>query len=237
MTLISEDPTLLVGLCLLAAVGCFVALRATQDGKYLIWGSSILGAALVALVVERVWITDNERIETVVYDLQRALRASDADAILSHLTPEVQLVQDEGSLSALATRALIRATLANSQFEIVRVRNLQTSAGRLTRRGKADFRAFIQGESQGPMGLGMAGATDTAWSLGFVETEPGVWKVDRITPVSLPNGVSALARPWGRTSAEAALSAPGRPGNHHRKGRSSHRGLHHHPPEAPPPSE
>jgi len=235
MTLISEDPTLLVGLCLLAAVGCFVALRTTQDGKYLVWGISALGVAVVALVVERVWVTDNERIEAVVYDLQRALRASDADAILAHLTPEVQLVQDEGALSATATRALIRASLANTRFEIVRVRGLQTSSGRLTRRGKADFRAFIQGDSQGLMGFGVAGASDTAWSLGFVETEPGVWKVDRITPVSLPNGVSALARPWSKAAGQPSLSAPGEPRRHGR-GPFGHRGrgFHLHRPEPEP---
>ena len=35
----------------------------------------------------------------------------------------------------------------------------------------------------------------TTWSLGFQETEPGVWKVNRITPVSIPRGV--LAMPGG----------------------------------------
>lgn len=210
MTLISEDPTLLVGFCLLAAVGCFAALRTTQNGKFLIWGASALGAAVLVLVVERVWVTDNERIEAVVYDLQNALRASDVEGILAHLTPDVQLVQDEGSLSASATRALIRATLTNSKFEIVRVRSLQTSAGKQTRRGKADFRAFIQGTSQGLMGMGAVGTGDTAWSLGFVETEPGVWKVDRITPVSLPGGASALSwLPRQPNAAPAPVPSPG----------------------------
>ena len=29
------------------------------------------------------------------------------------------------------------------------------------------------------------GTANSTWSLGFQETEPGVWKVNRITPVSM----------------------------------------------------
>jgi len=225
MTWLSEDPTFLVGLCLLTAAGCFVALRTTQSGKFLIWGLSALVVAVLVLVVERVWVTDNERIEAVVYDLRRALLASDAEAILAHLTPDAQFVEDDRALSAAAARAMIRAAVSNSRFEIVRVRGLQTSSGRLTRRGKADFKVFFQGASQAPMSMGLAGAGDTAWSLGFVETEPGVWKVDRITPVSLPMGASPY-RPWDKTAVDPSLSAP----RNHGRGRFR---RHLHPEPAP----
>ena len=36
------------------------------------------------------------------------------------------------------------------------------------------------------------GTAVTTWSLGFQETEPGVWKVNRISPVSIPQGILAL---------------------------------------------
>lgn len=197
MTWISEDPTYLVGLCLLASAGCFVALRATQNGKYLIWALGALAAAGLVLVIEWVWVTDNERIEAVVYDLRRALLASDADAVLDHLTENVQYVQNDQALSSTAARTMIRLAVTNSRFDIVRVRGLQTSSGKLTRRGKADFKVFVSGSAQGPMGLAGAGTSDTSWSLGFLETEPNVWKVDRITPISLPFGAPPYG-PWGQ---------------------------------------
>lgn len=212
MTWISEDPTYLVGLCLLASAIFFVALRVTQSGKFLIWALGALAAAGVVLAVEWVWVTDNERIEAVVYDLRRALLASDADAVLDHLTDDIQFVQDDRALSSAAARAMIRMAVANSKFDIVRVRGLQTSSGQLTRRGKADFKVFISGSAQGPMGLGGVGTADTSWSLGFLETEPNVWKVDRITPTSLPIGALPF-RPPIQPGLNRDIPAPGEPGH------------------------
>ena len=193
MSMFSEDPTLPVGALIVAAVACFLALRTRQEGKYLIWGLSLLGLAGLVLAVEWLWVTDEERIETVVYDLRRALLASDAEGMLAHFTPDVQYVQSGESLPTAATRALVQASLAQSRFDVVRIRGLQTSAGKQTRRGKAEFKAFVRGSVQGPFGMGGDGATDTSWSLGFEETKPGVWKVNRITPLSMPYNPALLA--------------------------------------------
>ncbi len=35
----------------------------------------------------------------------------------------------------------------------------------------------------------------TDWSLGFEEVDPGVWKVNRITPTRLPRDLPALGLP------------------------------------------
>ena len=93
MSMFSEDPTLPVGALLLAAAVCFVTLRARQEGKYLIWGLAALAAAAGVAAVEWFWVTDEERIEAVVYDLRRSLLASDPQGVLAHLTPDVQYVQ------------------------------------------------------------------------------------------------------------------------------------------------
>ena len=191
MTWLSDDPTWLAGALVLAAVGCFLALKATQEGKYLIWGLAAAAAAALVVAVERVWVTDEERLENVVYDLRKSLLARDVDGVLAQMTPDVQYVQEGQTLSGPATRSLIRNSLANSTFETVRVYGLQTSVGRQSRRGKAEFKVFTQGAVQGPFGLGGAGAGNTAWSLGFEEEGPGVWKVNRITPISLPLNVAA----------------------------------------------
>ena len=73
MTYLSEDPTYLAGGLLLLAGAFLVALKVTQQGKYLIRAGIALGLGLVVVVVEWLWVTDNERIEQVVYDLRRAV--------------------------------------------------------------------------------------------------------------------------------------------------------------------
>ena len=131
-----------------------LALKSTQQGKYLVWGLAATAAAGLVIVVEQVWVTDDERIEYVVQDLRNALLAGDADALLARMTPDVQYVQEGETLSGAATQNLIRTSVANSKFETVRVYGLQTSVGRQSRRGKAEFKVFVQGSVQGPHGMG-----------------------------------------------------------------------------------
>lgn len=201
MTVLSEDPTYLVGALLLLAGAFAIALRVTQRGKYLVWALSALGLAVAVVAIERLWVTDNERIERVVYDLRRAVLASDADGVLSHLTPDVQYLHDGTPLPGEATRELIRANLENATFDLVHIRELQTSAGRQTRRGKAEFRILAKGRLRTSVATYNVGTADSTWSLGFQETAPGEWKVNRITPVLVPEGIrrgnAVVSRPSG----------------------------------------
>ena len=66
------------GLLLLAG-GFAVALGSTQQGKYLIRAMIAAGLAAAVVAVEWAWVTDNERIEQVVYDLRDAVVNSDVD--------------------------------------------------------------------------------------------------------------------------------------------------------------
>jgi len=95
--------------------------------------------------VRLIVVTDNERIESVVYELRRAVLAAKPEDVLAQLTPDVEYVQDGISLSGEATREFIRANLANAAFDFVHIQDLQTSAGRKTRRGKAEFRVYAKG--------------------------------------------------------------------------------------------
>jgi ketosteroid isomerase-like protein len=199
MTLLSEDPTFLAGALLLLAGTFAIAMRVTQQGRYLVWAIAALGLAVVVVAVERFWVTDNERVERVVYDLRRAVLASDAEGVLRHLTPDVQYVQDGTPLSGEATRALIRANLDNATFDVVHIRELQTSAGRQTRRGKAEFRLLAKGQLRTSLATYNVGTADSTWSLGFQETAPGEWKVNRITPVLVPEGIRSVSTPSSRT--------------------------------------
>jgi uncharacterized membrane protein YgcG len=167
-----------------------VALNVTQQGKYLIRAGLLVAVALGVMAVDWFWVTDNERIEKVVYDLRQAVQNSDVDGVLAHMAPNVQYLQGETALSEDATRALIRANLSQTEFEFVRISDLQTSAGAQSRRGKAEFRVITRGRSSG----WSAGPLDglTTWSLGFQETSPGIWQVTRISPISMPQGILAL---------------------------------------------
>src|SRR4051794_38073107 len=91
MYYLAEDPTYLAGGLGLLAAAFLVALRVTQQGKYLIWAGVAGGLALAALAVEKAWVTDNERIEDTVYGLADAVRASDGDRLASYLTPDCRV--------------------------------------------------------------------------------------------------------------------------------------------------
>src|SRR5436305_794166 len=98
MEFLSDDPTYLAGgLGLLAGV-FLIALRITQQGKYLVWAAVLLALALVVVGVERVWVTNNERIEEAVYRLARAVERGDAPAVLEMLAPDVQYVVSGNTL-------------------------------------------------------------------------------------------------------------------------------------------
>ncbi len=201
MTFLSEDPTYLAGFLTLVGVAFLMALKVTQQGKHLVWALTALGLAVAVVVIERMWVTDNERIESVVYELRRAVLAANPEDVLAQLTPDVQYVQDGISLSGEATRELIRTNLANAVFDFVHVQDLQASAGWQTRRGKAEFRIYAKGTLRTSLATYNVGTASSTWSLGFQETEPGVWKVNRITPVSMIEGVALIPRsPFSSTT-------------------------------------
>jgi hypothetical protein len=177
------------------AAAYVVALQVTQQGKYLIRALVAAGLALVVLGIEWLWVTDAERIEQVVYDLRRDVMNSNVEGVLSHLSSNVQFLKGEMALDGEQTRSLVRANLENTSFDLIRISSLEASAGRQSRRGKAEFRVIAKGNwhtSQATMSIGTA---NSIWSLGFQETRPGVWKVNRITPVQIP--VGALVMPGG----------------------------------------
>jgi len=214
MTYVSEDPTVVVGGFLVLAGAFLIALRITQQGKYLIYAGASLGLALVVVVIEWLWVTDNERIEQVVYDLRRAVLESDVDGVLAHMSPHAQYSRGDFTLSEEETRSLIRSNLSNSHFDFVRITGLQTSAGSQARRGSAEFRVFARGSLNTAFMTVEGGSATTDWSLGFQETGPGIWKVCRITPIALPYGTltvpgsSPPGRPRGGRFRQVGMAGP-----------------------------
>ena len=183
MSYLSEDPWPLVILLGALAAGFLVALRVTQDGKYLVRAGVAVGLALLVLAIEQFWVTDAERIEAVVTDLSGALLASDADRILLHFAPEVDVTLDDKTLGTVDP-SLIRRQLQDVEFTRVFLTRLKAEASTESRRGKATFGAVIMGTNHNLTVHPTFGGS-TEWDLGFEETAPGVWKVSRITPMNL----------------------------------------------------
>ena len=179
-----EDPTYLLIALGLAALLCLVALQVTQQGKFLIWAVGLLGAGALLFAVERLVVTDAERVEAVVYQLADAVARSDAAGVEALMTPEVVFTLRGQSGGVVPAQAFF-ARLGQVRFDFVRVRKLTTQAGSQTKRGSAEFKVSAAGVVV--MGFEQPfAATNTEWSLGFREVAPGAWRVTRITAISLP---------------------------------------------------
>ena len=190
MTWLSDDPTYLAGGLGLLAGAFLVALRLTQQGRFLIAALVALALAATVLVVEHFWVTDAERIERVVYELRDAVLASDADRLLSHLSADVEYVQEgHTSISGEAARAYLRTLLPTTKFDFLRISQLTTRVFPRSRLGTAEFRVIASGSMQTPIVTYNFGTATSDWSLGFVEAGPRVWKVSRITPTQAPRGM------------------------------------------------
>mgnify|MGYP005851899373 CR=1 FL=1 len=184
---LSEDPWPLAGAFALLALLLLVRVKFSQQGKHLIWAGAALGAAGLVVVVEQLWVTDHERIEQTVFDMADAVKAGDFDRLASHLAPEFE--EQVGTIS----KALLRGTLANADFEFVRIAQLEIQAGRMTRMGKADFLGQAQWSERSPSFGTSYNATPPpgiGFSFGFREVEPGSWKVTRIDVTNVPYGGS-----------------------------------------------
>lgn len=206
MTYLSEDPTFLIGGLLLVTGGFAAALRVTQEGRYLVYAAIAAVLALGVFIVEQLWVTDGERIEQVVYGLRDEVARSNVDGVLGYLARDVLYTRGELALSPDDTRAYVRETLSRAHFDMVQVMGLEIKVAEQARRGTANFRVLVTGSVDSSFGPVSGRSALTAWSLGLRETEPGVWKVYRIAPVSVPN--EALTPPNGMRGALPAPAAP-----------------------------
>jgi hypothetical protein len=177
MSWISEDPWPVTGTLVVIAVICFLLVRFTQRGKFLIWALAAIVVAALLLVIEHFWVTDRERIEATLYAIAHAAEQSDYKALETFLAPEFEK-------PGLITRALIRGKLEATEFEFIHISSLQISEpGRFTRQSTAELIARASWRERTTSGSSDFNATPVAgtrWSFGFREVEPKVWKVTRI---------------------------------------------------------
>ncbi len=189
MNFLTEDASyLLIGLGL-AVLVALLALKVTQQGKFLIWAGALAALAVVVFGFERFWVTDAERVEAVVYDLADAVQASSPERIKSHLDEKVTIGTRDLTMPGSVPLQYVLGLLKNTHFDFVKVGQLEASVGRQTRMGKAEFKVtatgtYHEGQTEYPLG-----SLGTEWSLSFRETSPGVWKVTRIQAIKVPSEV------------------------------------------------
>jgi hypothetical protein len=192
MEYLSEDPTYLAGGLGVLAVVFLIVLKVSQQGKYLIYAGVAGLLALLVLLVERVWVTENERIEAVVYALADAVGRSEGDEAASYIDPScvVEPGDRAGRMAAMVyvgfggqkPREWLKANLGNIKFDWLRIARLEAKAGSLSGRGSADFVVHTMGQRKEPFAGFATPPSGMGWSLGFREVSPHEWKVTRISP-------------------------------------------------------
>ncbi len=189
LTWLSEDPWPLASILAVVGLVFLIVLRMTQDGQHLIRAIIAFGLAALVIGIEHFWVTDDERIEAVVYSLANAVERSDVPGVMSHFTPNVQLKLGGETVDGLVfDDVFVRSHLENAHFDFVRVRKLATKVSPQARRGSAEFEVFVSGNQASGGSVVNAGAFPSTWSLGLQETSPQVWKVNEIRPIQLPYG-------------------------------------------------
>jgi hypothetical protein len=186
MSWLAEDPWPLAGTFLVLALGFLIALRFTQQGKFLIYAGAAFLLALFILLVEFLWVTDAERIEAVVLNVVHGVEREDPEAVLNEMAPDLTLAV--GGISARSGRfqETLRGYLEATRFDFIHLNQLKIHVGRLARAGTADFTVTTSGTFTGDAPQPFAATTD--WQFGLREVSPGIWKINRISAVRLPRG-------------------------------------------------
>lgn len=189
---IAEDPWPSVVICSVLAAAFLLALKLTQQGKYLYFSLAAVAVGVLLFGIERVWVTEVERIEQVIYDLAGEVKTCDAKAVIRRFTPDVVIVQDTHVvLEGQALRAFVLANINPMalRFDSLSVRGLECAVSSSSGRGSAEFRVLASGVATNAMSP--SNLFDLSeWSLGLELDEKGEWKVNRITPTKLPPGVT-----------------------------------------------
>lgn len=193
MSLIAEDPWPIVWICLVAAAVLLAALKLTGQGKYLLGALGLAALAGLLLLVDALWVTDAERVEAVVDALLAAARRNDPDAALALVTDRL-LIEDVGGgqlVAGPAARVFLAAGIKAVRFDWLLPGNLRVDVAPISRQAKVDLRIQAAGSFESPLvryNFATNPGEGSDWSLGLEETAPGTWKVNRITPLTLPGG-------------------------------------------------
>jgi len=194
-----ENPWPVIFALILVAVVFLGLFALNQNGRHLFRGLGLLGLCLALLGIDWFWTTDREKIAGTITAMAQAVKRNDEAELRKHFTPSAVYVQNGlpggvGFESPLG-RTLLKQALDQMRFDLLTVKSLQISAGKKTRRGKADFDVMATGTWLPPLGGSAINfpPTPTSWSMGLSKQDDGRWLVDRITPTRLPGEIDGRA--------------------------------------------
>jgi hypothetical protein len=95
ITWFTEDPTPILVVGGIALVILLVMLLKTGQGLYLIIMAGIAAFMGLAVLIDKLVVTDRERIEQVVYDAAQAAEQNRFDAVIACISPTATAVQQE----------------------------------------------------------------------------------------------------------------------------------------------
>jgi hypothetical protein len=136
----SPWPILLLGI----AAEAILAIALVRTGRgVLLWAMIGVGLVVVAgVVVERLVVTERERVAETINGAARAVEKGDLNGILSYVSP-----------SAAATRAAAQQWHGSYEISEIKVRNLDVKINKLTSppTALAEFNVLVTGRVKGGM--------------------------------------------------------------------------------------
>ena len=151
----------------------------TRQQAYVALG--ILGAVIIALLLDRLIVTDRDRIVRVIRDMCGAAGKADVDGLLAHLSqdyydetmtpPELRKVAE----SFFARHGPVRVTVRGTAMSL---------SGRIA---LAEVTLFARAEDSDRGTL----SGQSVWEMEFRKEADGAWRVTRIAPIQIERrGVS-----------------------------------------------
>jgi len=130
MTVLVEDPTLVIFIGIIAMAVLASVLPRTQHYRLVLWGmAGVLLLTVAGVLVERLVVTDTEKIEATLHAIAAALEDNDVEGVVQYVSPS-------------AVRSRLRARTAMGQILITdtSIRNLQITLNPLTSPPSAEAR-------------------------------------------------------------------------------------------------
>ena len=176
MTTLLEDPTPIIVLGILAEAILGVLLVQTRRGFWLWPMAGVLAVVAIGVIVERLVVTERERVEAAIYGAARAVEENDRDGVATFLARS-------------ASDVLRRATYYMGRFEFssVTLRSMEITINELTSPPTAQATFFAKADFTDRQGEYMYPSYAANFTVELVR-EDGVWKIrsaedDNLSPL------------------------------------------------------
>ncbi len=175
-SLIGDDAWPLIGAIAFAALVLAITLVATGRGRLLV--GIIILAALVPLVlmVEWIWVTDRERVDSIIDQLAVAARNEDAAEMARYLSPKCRF----GPLGRDEIQHRAAAIFQRFVIDRVSISSRKTMVFPHRKEATAEFLAVVRGKQN----IVDFTPYPTRWILAFTQDSGGSWLVVEIQQIA-----------------------------------------------------